>query len=179
MEAIMKKLSRQHEERTRIIEEYNSPHNQKKGTIISKPPRPNRSIQPKADYLDSPSALETGNVYMCGSVPYNNKVKIGRTTESCATSRLSQLQCGNPDKLKMLFVSNSISCYKIYEKNLHIAYKDKHINGEWFNLEEWEVDYLANMMMEDEEFLGEYMSDFNNEQINNVLEGIKDYDQER
>ena len=37
----------------------------------------------------------------------------------------------------------------------------------------------VDMMMEDEEFLGEYMSDFNNEQINNVLEGIKDYDQER
>jgi hypothetical protein len=47
------------------------------------------------------------SIYICAEVPFNNKVKIGRTGQT-AVRRLQAIQVGNPNKVVMRFISNPI-----------------------------------------------------------------------
>ena len=63
-----------------------------------------------------------------------NYVKIGKTNN--LKNRLSGIQTGNPNELKVLFTvpckSETVS-YDI-ETRLHNIYHDYHMNGEWYNI---------------------------------------------
>jgi len=114
---------------------------------------------------------EKASVYLCVEVPFTNKVKIGRTGQT-VVRRLQSIANGNPNKVVMRFVSYPIPYHKKYEKNLHIAYKDKHIRGEWYEMEDLEVDMLVDNMMEDEDILND---NCHNETHLELLEGVKSY----
>ena len=117
--------------------------------------------------------IEFGYVYLCVEEPFSNKVKIGFTSGNEA-KRLSGIQSGNPKKLKFHFITNPMPYYKTYERNLHLAFKHKHIRGEWFELCECDLFGLVEDMMEDEEIL--YDHEYHGEKIiKNVLEGVKYY----
>lgn len=111
------------------------------------------------------------SVYLCVEVPFTNKVKIGRTGQT-SKRRLQAIQVGNPNKVEMRFMSCPIPYHKQYEKNLKIAYKDKHIQGEWYEMEELEVDVLVGEMLEDEDILND---NYHNETHLDLLEGVKSY----
>ena len=111
------------------------------------------------------------SIYICAEVPFNNKVKIGRTGQT-AERRLQAIQVGNPNKVVMRFISNPIPHHKEYENNLKIAYKGKHLQGEWYEMEEWEVDALTDNLLEDEELLNDNIED---EGVKLLLEDVKNY----
>ena len=111
------------------------------------------------------------HIYICAEVPFNNKVKIGRTGQT-AVRRLQAIQVGNPNKLEMRFISHPIPFHKIYENNLKIAYKGKHLQGEWYEMEEWEVDALTDNLLEDEELLND---DIEDDAVKHLLDGVKKY----
>jgi len=111
------------------------------------------------------------SIYICAEVPFNNRVKIGRTGQT-EKRRLQAIQVGNPNKLEMRFMSYAIPFHKMYEKNLKIAYKNKHLQGEWYEMEEWEVDALVDNLMEDEEVLND---NYEHEVFKHLLEGVKNY----
>jgi hypothetical protein len=72
--------------------------------------------------------ISVGYVYLIESGQY---IKIGRTSN--ITKRLSELQVGNPRKLRLISavqVKNPIAM----EKNLHEQFKDKNKQGEWYGL---------------------------------------------
>tara|TARA_B100001778_G_C18352656_1_gene522689 strand:- start:115 stop:492 length:378 start_codon:yes stop_codon:yes gene_type:complete len=114
---------------------------------------------------------EKASVYLCVEVPFTNKVKIGRTGQTLKR-RLQAIQVGNPNKVEMGFMSYPIPYHKQYEKNLKIAYKDKHLQGEWYKMESWEVDALTDNLKEDEELLNDNIE---NEEVKLLLEGVKNY----
>jgi hypothetical protein len=114
---------------------------------------------------------EKASVYLCVEVPFTNKVKIGRTGQTLKR-RLQAIQVGNPNKVEMGFMSYPIPYHKQYEKNLKIAYKDKHLQGEWYEMENWEVDALIDNIREDEDILNDVS---HKETHLELLEGVKNY----
>ena len=111
------------------------------------------------------------SIYICAEVPFNGKIKIGRTGQT-KERRLQAIQVGNPNKLKMRFMSHPIPFHKIYENNLKLAYKDNHLQGEWYEMEDWEVDALTDNLMEDEEILNDICE---REVVEHLLENVKNY----
>jgi len=107
------------------------------------------------------------SIYLCVEVPFNNKVKIGYTTQTKA-KRLQAIQVGNPIDLKMEYITDPIPLYRKYEDNLKIAFEDTKIRGEWFEISEWELEDLKMNLQEDEEILLWQPNEFN-------LEGVKQY----
>ena len=110
---------------------------------------------------------EKASIYLCVEVPFNNKVKIGRTSQT-SERRLQSIQVGNPSKLKMEFMTDPIPFHREYENNLKIAYSDTKLRGEWFQISEWELEDLKVNLQEDEEILLDGFNVFN-------LEGVKKY----
>jgi hypothetical protein len=69
--------------------------------------------------------------------------KIGVTT-STVEKRIKTLQTGNPHKIKYIH-HERVSCDKTMnhiEKMLHKEYKHRHVNGEWFLLNNDEVNQV-------------------------------------
>lgn len=61
--------------------------------------------------------------------------KIGVTLDTSITSRIKQLQTGNPYPITLVCKSViSTDAYKV-EKELHLKYKDFRLEGEWFVLD--------------------------------------------
>ena len=111
------------------------------------------------------------SVYLCVEVPFTNKVKIGRTGQT-PKERLQAIQVGNPNKVEMRFTSYPIPYHKQYEKNLKIAYVNQHLHGEWYEMENWEVDALIDNIREDEDILNDVS---HKETHLELLEGVKNY----
>ncbi len=114
---------------------------------------------------------EKASVYLCAEVPFTNRVKIGRTGQTLKR-RLQAIQVGNPNKVEMGFMSYPIPYHKQYEKNLKIAYKDKHLQGEWYEMENWEVDALIDNIREDEDILNDVS---HKETHLELLEGVQNH----
>lgn len=63
-------------------------------------------------------------------------VKIGKS--NCVEERLSSLQTGNPNELKIIWCSEYVSEQHSFmlEKEYHEKFKDLRISGEWFRYDE-------------------------------------------
>ena len=119
--------------------------------------------------------MNKGSIYLCIEKPFSNKVKIGRTSEDDGYKRLAGIQNGNPNKVEFYYFTEPIPYYKVYEGNLHLAFKHKKIRGEWFEMDELELECLVEEIMEDEEMF--YDEEYHGaEIIKKVLEGVKKYD---
>ena len=80
----------------------------------------------------------------------NHLFKIG--VSKCPSQRLSQLQTGNPNKLKILFQCsiNGADTYKV-ENTIHKYLKElknKHVLNEWFRLTDDEVVNIASLLLQ-------------------------------
>ena len=64
--------------------------------------------------------LKSGNLY-----------KIGKT--NCLKKRLASLQCGNPQKIEVVFEAKVKDAQRV-EKLVHKKYQEHRIRGEWFDL---------------------------------------------
>ena len=78
-------------------------------------------------WCERPSRKRTGKVvYLIKAGKY---AKIGKTTRDALEDRISRLQTGNPEELKLLAV---IDGYSEVEEALHSRYIDFKVRGEWF-----------------------------------------------
>jgi hypothetical protein len=68
--------------------------------------------------------------------------KIGKTKS--IETRLKQLQTGNEIKLEV--TRNIDNNNPEIEKYLHEYFKDRRLNGEWFNVSIEEIDYVINLV---------------------------------
>ena len=97
------------------------------------------SMQAKRDQtLEKP-----GIIYAVGTGDLDHPVKIGWTGLDMKT-RLAGLQSGSPTELKVLFTSKPLSNANKVEYDLLEGLKNsgKHIRGEWFNLNQNQLDML-------------------------------------
>jgi hypothetical protein len=69
--------------------------------------------------------------------------KIGKATDF--ESRFSSIQTSSPVKLILERVF-SVNDFDNAEKNLHKLFKEKHIRGEWFNLDIKDLDHIKNYL---------------------------------
>ena len=83
-----------------------------------------------------------GFVYIL-NVEKTNLYKIGKSIN--VESRLNQIQTSTPFKL-LLHKSYKCNNYDKIEKNLHGIYKDKKVQGEWFNLSYSDLNYIDEYM---------------------------------
>ena len=79
--------------------------------------------------------MEIGYIYLIRNINFEYKIGI---TKKSVNKRVKQLQTGNPHQLEIVsffFIKN----YNKVEKSLHNIYKNKRLNGEWFNLTKEDV----------------------------------------
>ena len=97
-----------------------------------------------AEYKEeqSENGNKSGNIYILESSGY---YKIGITKN--IKSRLNSLQTANPNKIKLVH-SKFISNYDEHECFLHQVFNNSKKNGEWFDLDEaqlqYAIDYINN-----------------------------------
>ena len=84
--------------------------------------------------VDKPTRPEYGWVYLIGS--NSGLVKIGVSND--AERRLVALQSSNADTLRLLGKLFTKDRYSI-EREIHSAYDDKRIKGEWFELDDDDI----------------------------------------
>jgi len=84
-----------------------------------------------------------GYIYLFESISeYETLYKIGFTkNKNTLRQRVKQLQTGNPNKIKMVEFFGSEHGRKL-ETTLHNIYSIKRLEGEWFNLEEYDVEHF-------------------------------------
>lgn len=103
--------------------------------------RHRRDSKPSEDGPGSTNSdkVVLGYVYLihCVGFPF---YKIGVTTRT-PQSRLRALQTGLPFDLELEFAIQVPDIYR-EEAELHEAYKDNHVRGEWFCLNQTELEYL-------------------------------------
>ena len=85
----------------------------------------------------------SGYIYFITEIPFNKRVKIGMSNNP--SKRLKQLQTGNPNRLVIYHMFESID-YKLLERTMHEICKDKKIINEWFEMEESELQSLVSGM---------------------------------
>jgi hypothetical protein len=90
------------------------------------------------DEINISLSSEKEYIYFIREEPYNNRVKIGKTSSNI-NDRLKCLQTGNPNKLVVHnYIIKNID--KKYENKLHTMYVSKRIRGEWFDFTMTELD---------------------------------------
>lgn len=82
-----------------------------------------------------------GFIYLIRS-GVSNRYKIGISKN--VPSRLNTLQTGNPEMLSLLRAFPAIDALK-QEQDLHSHYGEKRVNGEWFVLTEYDVEYFLSI----------------------------------
>ena len=80
-----------------------------------------------------------GYVYLIGETNNNGRYKIGSTRAKDVNHRLKQLQTGNSNPLFLKAYYETSRPFKL-ETMLHNKYKNNNVIGEWFELNEEEVD---------------------------------------
>jgi len=73
---------------------------------------------------------------------HSNHYKIGISKN--VVSRLNTLQTGNPEKLSLISFFPSINTYN-QEQELHNHYSEKRVAGEWFVLEQHDINYFLSI----------------------------------
>jgi hypothetical protein len=80
-----------------------------------------------------------GYVYLIGEENNENKYKIGSTKCSDINKRLKQLQTGNSNQLFIKEYYETTKPFKL-ETMLHNKFKYKNVIGEWFELDENDIE---------------------------------------
>jgi len=80
-----------------------------------------------------------GYVYLIGNNEIANRYKIGSTKAENINKRLKQLQTGSSSELFIKDYYETEHPFKL-EKMLHNHFKSSNVIGEWFDLEERDVE---------------------------------------
>lgn len=100
------------------------------------------------DNLFAPSSRETvvatrnqsGCVYLLKS---NGLYKIGITQN--LEARIASLQTGSPDTIEVIHTIKT-SNMTMLENELHNKFESKRVRGEWFKLNDWDVEYIKGLV---------------------------------
>lgn len=86
-----------------------------------------------------------GKLYVIGiesENPYTTPFKIGISCGNSITKRLTALQTGHWESLRVFYESPSREKINIIEKLLHEKFKDKWVRGEWFRITENDIEEI-------------------------------------
>jgi hypothetical protein len=83
--------------------------------------------------------VDVSSVYLLHS---NGHYKIGVTLDTSINRRIKQLQIGNPYIINLLGKTGTIPNAYTLEKQLHKKFKDNKVRGEWFTLNDSELEYV-------------------------------------
>lgn len=81
-------------------------------------------------------------MYLIGEETENGLYKIGSTRGDDVSKRLRQLQTSNPNRLYVRESFSTIKPFKL-EKMLHNHFKSKNVNGEWFELDDNDIEEFS------------------------------------
>jgi hypothetical protein len=85
------------------------------------------------------------NIYLISALIEDYKIyKIGYTKRN-VISRVNELKTANPYELEIVEVYVAENYGTRIEKKLHNAFKSKRMNGEWFELDENDINEFQNM----------------------------------
>lgn len=85
--------------------------------------------------------IKIGYIYVIEDTK-NNSCKIG-VSKNNVKNRLSSMQTSNPNKLKILY-KKKIKHYIKLEEMMHMEFKEKRLSGEWFKLNNDDIEYVKN-----------------------------------
>jgi hypothetical protein len=93
------------------------------------------------------------NIYLIKAVSASGDVtyKVGKTTRD-PKKRLKELQTGNPNKLDISYIFES-QYANLLETTLHIHYKPYRLEGEWFMIDDEQVNKFGQVCQKYEENL--------------------------
>lgn len=103
----------------------------------SKPPVPINREQPALRCIPSPPRI--GWVYV---LKYGEHYKIGMTKD--IKCRFSSIGLAMPEKPKLILTIESQN-YENLEKHLHAMFASKRVNGEWFSLDEGDIETILEL----------------------------------
>lgn len=85
------------------------------------------------------------NVYLVSALVDDNKIyKIGYTRRD-VNVRINEFKTGNPYEFEILKVYTTDKYGSSIEKKLHSTFNSKKINGEWFQLDQEDIDNFLNL----------------------------------
>ena len=85
------------------------------------------------------SKKQSGEVYL---IKANNFYKIGATSN--VKRRISEISTSIPFEISIITTITTDDMYKL-EASLHDRFSEKRVNGEWFILEQSDVDYICSL----------------------------------
>ncbi len=104
----------------------------------------------------------SGFVYVVKS---GDKFKIGFTNQAI-DKRINNLQTGSPTKINLVMYFES-DTPNLLEKQLHRVFKNKRLDGEWFSLNQFDIDELSSMD-------GAILNDYEDEGVIIFRDGMKE-----
>ena len=96
--------------------------------------------------LKKPGSVK-GLIYViCSGIP-GNPYKIGLTSGTTVKTRLSGIQCSQWIELKLFWKSKVLENVNGIESKLHKHFKDKHVRGEWFNINKTDIRSIPKLII--------------------------------
>jgi ssDNA-binding Zn-finger/Zn-ribbon topoisomerase 1 len=103
--------------------------------VCDNTPKVKFKLKSKRSYYESTSVARKF-IYLIKSDIPNSPTKIG--IASNVPKRLKTLQMASPCKLELIFTIEKTYAYQL-ENTLHQYFKDKKVHGEWFDLNEEDI----------------------------------------
>lgn len=94
-----------------------------------------------------PVYMKSGILYIIGTTP-ENPVKIGVTSGTSITKRLTNLQTSHWLPLSVIYKTEVTNKILDLEKEVHLKYSEDRIKGEWFNLSPEKIENLIKFLQE-------------------------------
>ncbi len=103
--------------------------------------------------LISDKKNRAGIIYVISA---GDKYKIGKTTN--INTRVRQLNTSNPDNIKIV-ISEQVLGYDYLEEYLLREFADKRISGEWFALNNSDIEKIKNIVMNPSDYIKKYLDE--------------------
>jgi predicted XRE-type DNA-binding protein len=127
---------------TDLVNLFIKEHVEYKVIKIPSPGRGKAIVKSNYEIYPRSRVTNAGCIYVLSSTRSNGLFKIGRTLD--ITKRISSLNCGSPDPLKLvhsILSDDPVSAESI----IHKKFSAKRTKGEWFALNETDIQFLKSL----------------------------------
>lgn len=99
-----------------------------------------RVVEDRSGLRKLPPAREGGYVYVAGLSRADRYFKIGYSKDPA--SRVDRLSTGTPYDTELVLAAGPYERPRQVESRLHERFRDRHFNGEWFELTDEDLDWI-------------------------------------